>query len=144
MEPEIEILLEAKQKRLQPGETLRGGWRLNAANAMAVKSADLSVLWFTEGKGDSDEGVIFHQVSIENSELDAGRAFPFEVRMPPAPWTYDGRIVKIRWAARVYITPQSGKTFCAEERFQVRPKTDPAGLMEERGTPPEQVFGASS
>jgi len=144
MEHQIEILLDGKDLVLRPGDMLRGGWRLNAAYALPVKKAELFVLWFTEGLGDTDDGTLFHQVAVENAALDAGRAFPFETPLPPGPWTYDGKYVKIRWAVRVFITPQSGKAFGAEERFQLLPRGRQGGAPMERNEPPEPQFGATA
>lgn len=123
MEPasHIEILLDDRDLILRPGETLRGGWRYNHTESLAVRKAEVFVLWFTEGKGDTDEGTVWQRTSVEAGSLDAGRAFPFELQLPAGPWTYDGRIVKIRWAVRVFVTPEKGPPFAAEERFQLRP-----------------------
>ena len=137
MEPQIEILLDDKDLVLHPGQVLRGGWRLNAASAVPVKKAELFVMWSTEGKGDADSGAAYHQVAVEDAELDAGRAFTFETTLPHAPWSYAGKLIKINWYVRVYVLPREGQPFAAEERFKLLPQGRPSGAVE----PPEPVFG---
>ena len=137
MEPQIEILLEDKDLVLHPGQVLRGGWRLNAAYAVPVKKAEVFVMWSTEGKGDADSGAAYHKVAVEDVELDAGRAFPFETTLPQAPWSYSGKLIKINWYVRVYVIPREGKPFAAEERFKLLPQGRPGGDTESH----EQVFG---
>jgi len=144
MEHHIEILLEHKDLVLRPGDTLRGGWRLDATYALPVKKAELFVLWCTEGKGDTDESTVFHHVAVENGTLDSDRAFPFETQLPYGPWTYDGKIIKIRWAVRVCITPQSGKAFGAEERFQMLPQGRSSEESVEHRESPEPQFGTGA
>ncbi|MCZ7648656.1 MAG: hypothetical protein M5U26_25925 [Planctomycetota bacterium] len=118
----LEILIDDAVRVRHPGEALRGGWRYNSEEPLEVKRAEVRVFWFTEGKGDCDSGVHGSQASVEDGTLDAGRAFPFEVALPDEPWTYDGRLVKIRWAVRVNVTPRQGQEFAADASFQLRPK----------------------
>ncbi|MBI3827988.1 MAG: hypothetical protein HY291_00630 [Planctomycetes bacterium] len=121
-EGEVEILLDAKGGVLRPGQTLSGGYRLNTAYPVPVKRMELSVLWYTMGKGDTDEGVIHFETVAENQELDARRAFAFSVPLPDAPWSYDGKIVKILWAVRVRVFPVSGAEIATEEGFRLIPE----------------------
>lgn len=121
-EGEVEILLDSKGGVLRPGQTLSGGCRLNTAFPVAVKRVELSVLWYTMGKGDTDEGVIHFATVAENEEIDARRAFTFSVTLPEAPWSYDGKIVKILWAVRVRVFPKNGKEISTEEGFRLLPE----------------------
>lgn len=121
-EARIEFLLEDTDRVLHPGQELAGGFRLNTALPVMVRHVELSVLWYTEGKGDTDEGVIHHETCAENTQIDAARAFSFRVTLPEAPWSYDGKIVKIRWVVRVRIKPENGAELAAEERFYLLPK----------------------
>lgn len=118
---QVEILLEDPDMILNPGQTLNGGFRVNTMIGVPVKRAEVSVLWYTMGKGDTDEGVIHCQSFAEDGMLDAQTAFPFSVVLPDAPWSYDGKIVKIRWAVRVRIYPKEGKEVAAEQNFRLWP-----------------------
>jgi hypothetical protein len=118
----IEILIEDEDLVVRPGQNLRGGFRAASGDPVHARKAELSVLWYTEGKGTEDMGVVFHQTVAENRQLDAQDAFPFEVKMPDSPWSYDGKILKIRWAVRVRLQPDHGKEIAGEQRFFLLPE----------------------
>lgn len=125
----VEILIDDEDLIVLPGQHLRGGFRVTSADPVYVKKAEISVLWYTEGKGDEDMGVVFLDSVAEGQQLDAQQAFPFDVTVPDHPWSYDGKIVKIRWAVRVRLFPEHGSEIAAEQRFHLLPKgmTAPAG-----------------
>jgi hypothetical protein len=88
--------VELERSRYVPGELLRAKVRLDPE--AAGRRVELSVLWETSGKGDTDVGVIFHRVLAGE---DAAAEHHVEVRLPALPLTYTGDIVKIAWAVRV-------------------------------------------
>jgi hypothetical protein len=118
---QIEVLMETGQGAVRPGAMLRGGFRLNTPEPLPVRRVELTVMWYTEGKGTQDTGVIHHQVCAENETLTAERAFPFEVRMPLVPWSYHGTLIKIRWTVRVRVYPALALDFGGDEDFVVQP-----------------------
>ena len=83
--------------------TLSGSWTLSADLDREVRAAELSVLWYTEGKGDEDIGVHhFERLSAEEGTVVAPREWArFLVRLPRSPLSYDGVIVKVCWCVRV-------------------------------------------
>lgn len=118
---QIEILLELPEGCARPGQPLRGGLRLNVPEPLPVQRLEASVVWYTEGRGDKDEGVAWHQTLAENEELDSQRAFPLEIPMPDSPWTYDGKLIKIRWVVRVRVKPQGESETAGEKPFDLLP-----------------------
>lgn len=55
----------------------------------------LGIRWHTEGRGRKDEGVL--DVAVPRPLGIVAAPVPFAVRLPPGPWTYHGRLVKILW-----------------------------------------------
>jgi len=71
------------------------------------------------------EVVHFETVAVD-STVSSEQAFPIEARLPSFPWTYHGRMIKVRWAIRVRVLPVKGKEFGGEYPFVVRPPWVPA------------------
>ena len=96
METGITIRLEGGRSEYAPGDALEGTVAWDAPGA-SQESAELSVLWYTEGKGDQDSGV----VHFEEFALDGRREHAFSAELPLLPLTYHGQLLKIHWIVRV-------------------------------------------
>ncbi len=96
MEAGITITLEGGRKEYAAGDALKGtvAWESPGASEDA---AELSVLWYTEGKGDQNTGV----VHFEEFALDDRRKHTFAADLPLLPLTYHGHLLKIHWLVRV-------------------------------------------
>ena len=97
------VELDGGRDTFQPGERLAGRYRLVGVESSGVKAVEASVHWFTDGKGDKDHGVHFHE------KREAGDPRPltegtFAVELPPSPLSYDGLLFKIIWCVRVRAT----------------------------------------
>jgi hypothetical protein len=57
MEPLVAIKIDGSPRVHLPREVLAGEVQLAAVAPHEVQSLEISVLWFTEGKGDEDLGV---------------------------------------------------------------------------------------
>ena len=122
MSPEqLEILIESDHGLVKPGDMVRGGFRLLTDDPVPVERVELSVLWYTDGKGDMDQGVIHHETLAKGETLSAQRAFPFKVQLPNEPWSYNGNLIKLHWVVRVRVYPAKGKPWAGEEEFRVHP-----------------------
>ena len=106
----------------RPGEILSGQYTINIANtgASEITAVEISVLWYSEGKGDEDLDVHeFWRKSTDDGDfIDPQRPERFSTTLPRSPLSYDGRIVKIRWCVRVRAFI-GRKEFVAEEAFQL-------------------------
>lgn len=89
----IEITIE--EKRLRPGGVVRGKVTLDPLAGDESNRVELSVLWETAGKGDTDLGLVLFR------ELSGRGEFPFEAPLPLLPLSYDGGILSITWLVRV-------------------------------------------
>jgi hypothetical protein len=101
-DPGVQVQLEGEHRAYRPGEVLSGSFHLTSVEGRAVEAVELSVLWYTEGKGNEDRG-IHHQESLTPGEagFDPRASRRFSVALPHSPLSYDGFIVKVRWCIRV-------------------------------------------
>ena len=121
-EPAVIIRLTGNGRIYRPGETLTGEYNLEELFADELKALEVSVLWFTEGKGDED--MVVHQ--FWRTDLESGDAVRpqlparFESALPNSPLSYDGQIVKIRWCVRVRaFLHRGGKEVFAQKEFRL-------------------------
>jgi hypothetical protein len=109
-----------KTRVYQPGGIFSGQYTIDAANPSDVGAVEVSVLWYSEGKGDEDLAV--HEFWRKNAEdgdfIDPRRPERFSTTLPQSPLSYDGRIVKICWCVRVRAFV-GRKEIVAEEPFQL-------------------------
>ena len=118
--PRILLSFDGQRRRFQAGETLSGNYALEACSPREVKAIELSILWYTEGKGEEDLAVhFFDRLDPGTALVDLAQPRPFSTRLPASPLSYAGVIVKIRWCVRVRVFVAQGKDLIAEEPFQL-------------------------
>lgn len=117
----VTIVFDGNGRAYRPGATLSGEYRLESLNPSDIKAVEVSVLWYTEGKGDEDLAVHeFWRSSVEDGDwIDPRRPARFETTLPNSPLSYDGQIVKIRWCVRVRAFLQRGKDLVGQKGFQL-------------------------
>jgi len=88
-ETKLSVYFDNNRRAFQPGDTLRGEFQIETPPP-DLKAAEVTVLWFTEGKGDEDFAV--HQ--FERRELDTipvqelRQPQRFEARLPASPLSH--------------------------------------------------------
>ncbi len=119
--PLISISVEQRQRPHHAGQPLIGEFQIDAVDAAELRTVELSVLWYTEGKGDEDLGV--HHFERWTDEDAAGQPLvelrKFAVPLPNSPLSYEGVLIKLRWCVRVRIFLKNGKEFYAEVPFRL-------------------------
>ncbi len=102
-EPSIAIRFHANGRAFHPGEEISGEYRFDGLLPEEVKAIEVSVLWYTDGKGDTDMAVHdFRRISAEDGDwIDPRRAGTFRAVLPNSPLSYDGAILKLKWCVRV-------------------------------------------
>ena len=107
--------------RYAPGETLACTWQLNRLSADQLQGLEISVLWYTEGKGDEDLAVhYFHRWSSTRlEEMDLSLAHSFQTELPASPLSYEGHLFRIRWCIRLRLFLTSGKELVTEQPFKI-------------------------
>lgn len=97
---ELEINLRDSQTTYVPGETVQGSVQWNAeANPRRL---DLSLLWYTAGKGTRDVGII-ETVAIDNPGSYGVRDFAFT--LPYGPYSFSGKLISLIWVLELTCTP---------------------------------------
>jgi hypothetical protein len=116
----VTIELDRDPPDYLPDESLSGRWTVAVASDDEVRSAELSVLWYTDGKGEEDLGVHhFERLSADEAgSVGSGRGRRFALRLPRAPLSYDGVIVKVCWCVRVRVFWDGGESV-AEVPFRL-------------------------
>ncbi len=129
MEPLISLQLLAPNSHFRPGDTLLAEYQIDAIDPTEIQAVEASVLWFTEGKGDEDLGVHFFERRTpgDADDGDLRRLYRFCTVLPNSPLSYAGRIVKIRWCARVRLFLRRGKELFFEQPFCLSADGDVAG-----------------
>ncbi len=120
-EPRVRIRLEGNGRAYRPGETLSGEYRLESVPLEEVRAIEVSVLWYTEGKGDEDLAVHhFHRIAVEGPDaVDLRQPGRFSTVLPESPLSYTGAIVNIRWCVRVRVFLGRGKEVVGQRDFQL-------------------------
>ena len=121
MEPLISLQILGANRAYSPGDVLRFEFQIDAVEMDELQAAEVSVMWFTEGKGDEDLGVHFFKrfVRASVSDGDLRQLQKLETVLPNTPLSYSGVIVKICWCVRVRIFLRRGKEFYFEQPFQL-------------------------
>jgi hypothetical protein len=120
-DPSVTILFDGDGRAYAPGEVLAGEYRLEAVAPASVKSVEVSVLWYTEGKGDEDMAVHeFWRLNTDDGDwIDPRRPARFSTTLPNSPLSYDGMILKICWCVRVRVFFHRGKDLVGQKAFQL-------------------------
>ncbi len=121
-EPLISIVLDKHQLVHQPGEMLRGEYQIDAIDPAEIRAVELSVLWYTEGKGEEDLSVhYFERLTADEHTVGGGlhELRRFQTELPNSPLSYEGLLVKIRWCVRLRIFLRSGREYIGERSFQL-------------------------
>ena len=116
------VLLRLDRERATyfPGDTLSGQFYLERISRTELDGAELAILWFTEGKGTTDQGI--HAVwrfQPEECPLDWRWPQRFSTIIPRAPWSYEGFLIKIRWAVRLRILLRGKSDLICQVPFRV-------------------------
>ena len=124
-EPVVLIRLDDNGRVYRPGETLSGEYRVESLAADEVKAIELSVLWYTEGKGDEDMAVHeFKRLARDDGDwIDLHRPSRFSTTLPRQPAELRRRHSQdplVRSRSRVSAAGQGGA-----RRAAVRPGRRP-------------------
>lgn len=133
--PAIEVQLDRPDRRYAPGSPLTVRYRAGRVEPESVRAAEVSVAWYTEGKGEEDLVVHAFERIVDPGALRTALAEGvLETILPPSPLSYEGVIVKIRWCVRVRLFYVGGRDFVSEHVFDVG-HVPPARPMPEEAAP---------
>jgi hypothetical protein len=119
--PLVSIKIDNRQAAHSPGETLSGEYQIDAVEAAELGAVELSVLWYSEGKGDEDLGVHHFERRTDEDEdpTPLTELRKFSVTLPNSPLSYEGVLIKLRWCVRVRVFLKSGRNYFAELPFRL-------------------------
>ncbi len=118
-EPALGLRFLGLQPRFEPAELLEFEFRVQRVTLAEVDRLEISVMWYTEGKGTEDFGVHLFQ-SLFGDELAPvidGRPHPIVTTLPASPLSYEGRLLNIRWCTRLRLYLNDGREISAEKPF---------------------------
>ena len=120
-EPAILIRLDGSGRLYRPGQPLSGQYRLESIEGDQIRAVEVSVLWYTEGKGEQDLAVheFWRRDSQSGDWIDPRRPERFSTTLPQSPLSYEGQIINIRWCVRVRAFLPQGRELLAEKPFRL-------------------------
>jgi hypothetical protein len=119
--PLVRLMLDGSSTHYRPGDQLSGRFQIDGTQPWTVRSAELSVLWYTAGQGEEDMAVHHFERLVDEPtrRLDLRVPRRFATFLPPSPLSYDGQIVKVCWCVRVRLFLAYGQESSAEVAFQL-------------------------
>ena len=138
----MNVSIDREDGRYEAGGVLRATWRVRRVPVERIEGVEVSVMWYTEGKGDEDLHV-HHFARFSGEQLRAtehgteperfgeqqrgfgeqqrgfGEQQRIECRLPPTPLSYHGRLIRIRWCIRLRLFLDDGRSVVAEQPFHV-------------------------
>lgn len=107
MNDTLEIELRDKKTQFSPDEWIEGdvNWSFSAPQ----KRLEIRLLWFTQGKGTTDLGVVRTE-TVEAPHAQTGIGLSsgsqaFRFRLPEAPHSFSGQLISLVWAVEVEAFP---------------------------------------
>lgn len=122
----VSLRLIGENRDYVPGENLSGEFFVDVADPSEVRAVEMSVLWYTEGKGDEDLAVHYFSRIIndeanndDTNYVDLRTTQHFLTALPNTPLSYDGVLLRIHWCVRVRAFLRRGRELVAEEAFRL-------------------------
>lgn len=108
--------------RFPPGEQISGLVEIFPEETIRCQGVEISVQWYTEGKGRRNEGIA-QSWRFDVNQLGPGQGFSeaFSCTLPSAPWSYAGHFINIVWAVHVKIDIPLAPDVNRESRFLLLP-----------------------
>jgi hypothetical protein len=126
--PRISVTFNHENIQYSGGDHLRARYIVEGIESQSISAVERSVVWYTEGKGEEDLGVVFFEriqlgrrkedTQISSASLSTDHMTgALATELPHSPLSYEGIIVKIRWCVRIRVFFQSGRDFVSEHIF---------------------------
>ena len=119
--PHVQLSLDSAARLYQPGEDLAGRFQVDASRPWPIRAAELSVLWYTAGKGEEDFAVHHFERWVDDpaQPLELRVPRPFAITLPTCPLSYDGEFVKVCWCVRLRLFLPQGQESLQEVAFRL-------------------------
>lgn len=139
IDPLIAISIRSPNGVFHPGDQLDCEYQIDAIQPSEIQAVEVSVLWYTEGKGDEDLGVHYFERFTPGDVVDGDvrQLHRLNTELPRTPLSYAGKIVKIRWCVRVRLFWGRGKESSADRVFQLVPRPASSHMPSPESSRPE-------
>ncbi len=118
--PRVFVQFCHPDRRYAPSDEIDIRYEADGLGDDLPRAVEHSVLWYTEGKGEEDLGVLFFERVVDRARLPPEAATEgFRARLPPSPLSYEGVIVKVRWCVRIRFFFAGGRDYVSEHEFTV-------------------------
>ncbi|MEO1530073.1 MAG: hypothetical protein AAFX06_32105, partial [Planctomycetota bacterium] len=93
----MSISLCSEDGKYQGGTSLNAKWRVSRITLDSLTAIEISVIWYTEGKGDQDLHVHHFERLSESQIRRSGLADEqsLSCELPPTPLSYSGRLIRL-------------------------------------------------
>ena len=97
---EVKIGLREGRHHYPPAAEVHGAaaWKCD----QPPQTVEVRLLWFTRGRGSDDVGVVD---TMRFEQPQAEQALPFQFILPPAPYSFSGKLITLSWAVEVVLQP---------------------------------------
>ena len=104
------VTIELDHTECDPGDRLTGTYAVDPETRPLATHVEVAVYWATEGKGNEDRAIQYRKrgSTADGALFDGDGAGRFAIRLPAAPLSYDGLLVKIVWYVQVRVTFSGG------------------------------------
>lgn len=94
-----QLYIDLPSSCYRPGETLSGEilWALDEA----PETIELSLGWWTEGRGDKDACI---EKKLEWKSMQTAGKESFEMKLPESPYSFEGHLISLKWALELRTT----------------------------------------
>ena len=119
--PDVKIEFENGVSEFMPADFLICEYIVDLLPAHKIHAIETSVVWMTEGKGDTDIGVHFFE--RRQRQTITNETFKLKQRLgtvlPASPLSYKGKVLSVRWCVRVRIFLAEGSQSTTDEYFRL-------------------------
>ncbi|MDV6030290.1 MAG: hypothetical protein F9B45_09320 [Phycisphaera sp. RhM] len=118
-QPAVSVSLCREDGIYEGGKELSATWRVSRVTLDSLSAIEISVLWYSEGKGDTD----LHVHHFERYEEEQIRRFGLADKhslsclLPATPLSYHGRLIRLRWCVRMRLFLSDGREIVADQPF---------------------------
>ncbi|MEM6473660.1 MAG: hypothetical protein AAF802_29145 [Planctomycetota bacterium] len=101
------------------GRELCARWKISRVALDKLTAVEVSILWSTEGKGDTDLHVHHFERYEEEQIRRAGLADEQSLSclLPATPLSYHGTLIRLRWCVRLRVFLDDGRETVADQPF---------------------------
>jgi hypothetical protein len=96
----LRIVLNEDRTAFTPGQAAQGAvtWNLDAN----PRYLELSLLWYTAGKGTRDAGLV-QTLRFDEPGVCGSKDFSFP--LPEGPYSFSGKLISLVWAMELTVSP---------------------------------------